>query len=393
MSLHVELSPEAQEKLKKQAQKSTIVSLLIAFVVISLMGVVLGLLTILIPAKEVETIISYQAPVVEEETNDEPKVRVQQRQVPTPPSAASAVANVITTTAPTSVSIPDTNSMTNVESPDFGSMDDFGMGFGFEETMSAGTTAFGKMNSSGLQGFLVDIKQDPKGELNDLGEFYQQGASLGQNTARFKEEISSIMRKRYSQDSFGKYFKASNTLGYSTLVLDKGSADIGPKCFGAENEIQPSGWIAVYEGVLAANHSKKVRFLGRFDDILLVYVNEKLVLDGSWQAGYTQDYSDFNVKHEKAPKLGGRDAAMGPYISLRAGDEIRVVVGEVPGGSIVGGLFIEEEGVENPGYKKDGQYRYIPFCTQELNEEDRGNLRSKKLTVEADEIPVFTIKR
>jgi len=187
MSIHVEISEEARERLRKQKAASTITSLLISLVVIALLGTVLGLLTILIPSKEVETIISYQAPAVEEETTNEPKVRVQQRQVPTPPSAASAVANVITTTAPTSVSIPDTNTMTNVESPDFGSMDDFGMGFGMEEAMSSTTSFFGSKVTGSRICYVIDYSLSMRGkrdalmrvELADSVEKLQGGAEYG----------------------------------------------------------------------------------------------------------------------------------------------------------------------------------------------------------------------
>jgi len=168
MSIYVEVSEDVREKLRKQKAASTVTSLLISLVVIALLGTILGVLTILIPAKDVETIISYQAPTLEEETTNEPKVRVQQRQVPTPPSAASAVANVITTTAPTSVSIPDTNTMTNVESPDFGSMDDFGMGFGFEEAMSSSTSFFGAKVTGSRICYVIDYSLSMRGKRDAL---------------------------------------------------------------------------------------------------------------------------------------------------------------------------------------------------------------------------------
>ena len=129
MSIHVNISEEAQAKLDREKKKSTVISIIVSLVSLCLLGTILAILAITIPQKEVETIISYQAPASEQDTTDEPKVRVQQRQMPTPPAASAAVANVITTTSPTSVSIPDTNQMTNIESPDFGSSDDFGMGF------------------------------------------------------------------------------------------------------------------------------------------------------------------------------------------------------------------------------------------------------------------------
>ncbi len=131
-------------------------SFLISIAVIALLGGILQALFIFIPEKKIETIISYQAPPAEKETTKDVTIKKQTRQTPTPPAASSAVANVITTTAPTAVSVPDTNQMVSVDAPDFGSASDFGMGFGFGEETSSATTFFGSTVSGTRIAYVID---------------------------------------------------------------------------------------------------------------------------------------------------------------------------------------------------------------------------------------------
>ena len=81
------------------------------------------------PYREAEQpFVSYQAPPVA--VSEAPLVGKQKRQSPVPPAASAPIADVITTTAPTAISIPGTQAVTTVEAPNFGSTDDFAMGFG-----------------------------------------------------------------------------------------------------------------------------------------------------------------------------------------------------------------------------------------------------------------------
>jgi len=354
-------------------------SILISLVVIGLLSVILGLLNILLPAREQEVIIAYVAATVEEDASNEPKVTIQQRQLPTPPSASATVANVITTTAPTSVSIPDTNEMTSIESPDFGSSDDFGMGFGFDAQGEAQgiMTAFGRVSSGGMTGYLFDMKKNRKEEP----------------VVNFNSALVHVRGENYQQRSFKDYYRAEVNLSFSYLVLDNTSADLGPKSFQAEDEIEPSRWFAVYEGVLSSDHDKEVRFLGRFDDTILVFLNEEVVFDGSWGGQYSKIYQECSSRGEQSslPRVIGRTTCIGDYVQLNAGDELRIVVAEIPGGRMGGGLFIEEKGVENPGIKDDGKYRYIPFTTSAITSEDAQILEGKQMSIEVEQVPVFKV--
>jgi len=254
MSIHVNISEEAQAKLDREKKKSTVISIIVSLVSLCLLGTILAILAITIPQKEVETIISYQAPASDQETTDEPKVRVQQRQMPTPPAASAAVANVITTTSPTSVSIPDTNQMTNIESPDFGSSDDFGMGFGeFGDSSNATFTLFGSTASTGLKDYIFDMKQKSNKQPSKISEIFEGEKNYQAIIRKFQSlrETESIVRNKYSFDSLKNYYRSADELNFTFLAIDSMNAAVGPEAFNAQEDIKPTAWVAVYEGKFA----------------------------------------------------------------------------------------------------------------------------------------------
>ena len=120
-----------------------------------------------------------------------------------------------------------------------------------------------------------------------------------------------------------------------------------------------------------------------------------MVFDGSWGPEYSDIYNECNSRGAQGPypRIVGRNACVSEYLNLNAGDEIRIVVAEVPGGRMGGGLFIEEKGVENPGLKDDGKYRLIPFSTDDLTEEDVKLLSEKQLPIETKKVPAFYMKK
>ncbi|MFN4806168.1 MAG: hypothetical protein ACK5LH_11380, partial [Akkermansiaceae bacterium] len=61
MSLHVQLSPEAQENLRRQRRNSTISSVLVSFLVVASIFLIMGFFFINIQVKETPTIVTYEA--------------------------------------------------------------------------------------------------------------------------------------------------------------------------------------------------------------------------------------------------------------------------------------------------------------------------------------------
>ena len=128
MSLHAQLSPEAQAALEAQKRNSTISSVAIAVLSIFLVGLVL--FYILLPSliKEEVQIVAYQAEVRPEDNLNEKKVQPSIERKPAAPS--TALARVIATTSPTNVAIPVPEIVNPNPALDFGDGDDFGSGWG-----------------------------------------------------------------------------------------------------------------------------------------------------------------------------------------------------------------------------------------------------------------------
>ena len=127
MSLHAQLSPEAMARLEAQKRNSTISSLVIAFLVLVLIGLVLGLFLLPKIQKEEVVIVTYAY----EQEKEKPEKKVPKETVQKKPSSPSAsVARVITSAAVSEVAIPVPEVEVTTPSLDFGESSDFGSGWG-----------------------------------------------------------------------------------------------------------------------------------------------------------------------------------------------------------------------------------------------------------------------
>ena len=174
--------------------------------------------------------------------------------------------------------------LTDSMSLDFGASEGFGTGWG-SSGMGAGAgsgsfTLFGKVGGGGLVGSFYDQKIDREKRITPLGEIYRSGRSRVKSG--HAQAVQDLAEVNYSEESLEQYYKASTELSYTHLVMENQIATAAPEAFGVEKEVTPSGWIVVYQGKITAPKSKKYRFVGVFDDLMMVYINDELVFDGSW---------------------------------------------------------------------------------------------------------------
>lgn len=121
MSLHAELSPEAQARLHAQRRNSTISSVVIAVLTVVLFALILGILLLPPMVRETPTIVTYEANLDEQTEDNKPKVQTNVTRKPTPPSSNLAKVIVANTASPTSVPVPAIDVST--PSLDFGDID------------------------------------------------------------------------------------------------------------------------------------------------------------------------------------------------------------------------------------------------------------------------------
>ena len=128
MSLHAQLSPEAQAALQAQKRNSTISSVAIAVLSLVLTGLILAYIILPSLLKDTPQIVTYQASISEENELNEKKVNTNVNRTPSAPS--SSMAKVIASNTVSNVAIPVPDTDTPNPSTDFGDGDDFGNGWG-----------------------------------------------------------------------------------------------------------------------------------------------------------------------------------------------------------------------------------------------------------------------
>ena len=75
MSLHAQLSPEAQARLAAQQRMSTITSLVIALLLMVLVGLILWIIAMNLPSKNIPQLVSYNGTPESEENLKQKKVQ------------------------------------------------------------------------------------------------------------------------------------------------------------------------------------------------------------------------------------------------------------------------------------------------------------------------------
>lgn len=128
MSIHAEISAEAQAKLNAQKRNSTITSVIISLLLLALLGLALWAISIAITKQDTEDMVSYTGGAEPTEEIVKPEMVSNVKQEPSAPS--SNLTKVITSIAPSPTSIPNTEVVVDEPSLDFGTGDDFGDGWG-----------------------------------------------------------------------------------------------------------------------------------------------------------------------------------------------------------------------------------------------------------------------
>jgi hypothetical protein len=141
MSIHAQLSPEAQARLDAMKRNSTISSIVIALLSIVLIGLLLAFILISPMFKETPVIVTYSANVPAEEVLETKKVSTNSKQKPSAPSSSSAKVIAANTTSNVAIPVPEVD--VPQPSTDFGNGDDFGDGWGSGGDGGGGGGGFG----------------------------------------------------------------------------------------------------------------------------------------------------------------------------------------------------------------------------------------------------------
>ncbi|MDH3982495.1 MAG: hypothetical protein OES84_06280, partial [Kiritimatiellaceae bacterium] len=173
------------------------------------------------------------------------------------------------------VSKPKTKSM-NIALPKMvgikGSMDHLdegglgGIDFGLDLDLFGGD----KGSGNEFQGTFFDLKMNPDGEPGKMDE-------------QIYLDVLRSFANSWNISRFSKrYFKAPKNKFATTFMLPKMSAEEAPKAYGVENVVKPKLWAVYYTGQIAAPETGRYRFWGIADNVLMVRVKKRLVIDANW---------------------------------------------------------------------------------------------------------------
>lgn len=162
---------------------------------------------------------------------------------------------------------PDTN-RTSIKAR--GSAGGIGGGIGGGSGEGGGfATLFGNTSplAGALEGTFIDFKQDRYREDPPKEGWMEAGEDFLRN---------------YNLREFRKFFNAPQKLYATHFYIPLINADEAPRAFGVENLVQPSQWVAVYQGKFRSVQGGSFRFVGTADDILIVGVKGRTVLSAGF---------------------------------------------------------------------------------------------------------------
>ncbi|MBK1832962.1 vWA domain-containing protein [Roseibacillus ishigakijimensis] len=165
MSAESIVNPEIEKELQRQRARATVSSLLISLLTAILLGLILYFIAIKGITITQPDIVTYKASAAQENETEKPELNPSFQRKPSAPSSAMAKVIAANTVSPTAVPVPDT--VSPVQSLDFGDGDDFGAGWGAGDGGAAGggggTTFFGQKSNAERIAFVIDYSKSMGG--------------------------------------------------------------------------------------------------------------------------------------------------------------------------------------------------------------------------------------
>lgn len=124
-------------------------------------------------------------------------------------------------------------------------------------------------HGSALVGIFYDLKQT------------QQRVPVPKFESNYSKALDEFLVSGFDEALINRYFRDALPLCTTQLSIRRMNAIGAPRAFGVEAVVQPSYWIVHYKAQLAPPVDGTYCFVGNFDDVLIVAVNRRVVLNGS----------------------------------------------------------------------------------------------------------------
>lgn len=196
-----------------------------------------------------------------------------------------------------------------------------------------------------------------------VGRFYdfkknRDGSRSIMDTVNFKEYVRDFCLTDWNPGRLMQFYRSPQKLYATCFMVPPTPSSSAPEAFKVPH-IEGAMWVCHYKGKLVYPEKIKFRFWGHGDDILIVRVDGKVVLDAPWP-GNEKAYTDWHNLDANTRKyrLGNNYSMVGDWIELEPGVplDMEVLIGEVPGGQFCAMLTVEEwdyEKNEPKAYEKN----------------------------------------
>ncbi len=233
-------------------------------------------------------------------------------------------------------------------------------------------------------GTFYDFKRDRQGRPNSMDE------------TKFVQEVTKFVSSGFKTSVLSKYYRSPKTLYATAFMIPPVRSQIAPAAFD-EADTLGYAWMVHYKGQLVYPEDVKIRFWGMGDDIMVIKVDGKTVLNACWPEGEWGSYAIggnwiSSAKNDFRFYLGNNLSRGGDVITLKAGEpkNMEIIIGETPGGQFCSMLTVEVIGEEYPKNRQGGPIFPI-FKTTEPSLELQDAIFSTMVEDEADVLggPVF----
>jgi hypothetical protein len=147
-----------------------------------------------------------------------------------------------------------------------------GMTLGSGDTdAGAGHGLFGSFSgdSNMLQGTVYDLKIDPQHTMTEMDE------------PRYNAVLQDFVTHGWDENLLAPYYKASKTLYTPAIWIPTTASPDTANAMHLSNELTPNFWVGWYHAKVTPARAGSYHFVGFGDDILVVAIDGKTVLDGS----------------------------------------------------------------------------------------------------------------
>ena len=232
---------------------------------------------------------------------------------------------------------------------------------------------YGDKLKGDLVGTMYDLKRDRKGSAR---------------VCDYAQDLQHMLEGRLAPEAFRDFYAVPKPLYLAHLLVPKAEAESGPAAFGVGELMESRNWVVHYTGQMQTTRAGRYRFVGMFDDLLMVLVDGQIVHEFLW----TGDPSPWEPKDHvgKHPCFAGQPLVYGDWFELNSMQKRRVdvLVGEHPGGRVGGVLLIQREG-EEYAMEPNGRPILPIFALQPLTPDDEAMLASFAEMKFAPQVPVM----